>query len=59
MSNPTHFKLIQSMKMNPADVTKLMSELKINIRPRHRNLKNPDGKKVIILFNNNLVIFIC
>ncbi|XP_052888871.1 39S ribosomal protein L17, mitochondrial [Anopheles moucheti] len=29
--------------MNQAEVTKLMSQLRIAIRPRHRNLKNPDG----------------
>ncbi|KAH8317182.1 hypothetical protein KR074_000688 [Drosophila pseudoananassae] len=29
--------------MNQADVSKLMSQLRIAIRPRHRNLKNIDG----------------
>uniref|UniRef100_A0A069DWW4 Large ribosomal subunit protein bL17m n=1 Tax=Panstrongylus megistus TaxID=65343 RepID=A0A069DWW4_9HEMI len=29
--------------MNQADVSKLVSKLKINIKPRHRNLKNPEG----------------
>ncbi|KAK9512407.1 hypothetical protein O3M35_000845 [Rhynocoris fuscipes] len=29
--------------MNQADVTKLVSKLRINIKPRHRNLKNPEG----------------
>ncbi|XP_053681142.1 39S ribosomal protein L17, mitochondrial [Anopheles nili] len=29
--------------MNQAEVTKLMSQLRIAIRPRHRNLKNIDG----------------
>lgn len=32
-----------SIKMNQADVSKLMSQLRIAIRPRHRNLKNKDG----------------
>uniref|UniRef100_A0A182J564 Large ribosomal subunit protein bL17m n=1 Tax=Anopheles atroparvus TaxID=41427 RepID=A0A182J564_ANOAO len=29
--------------MNQAEVTKLMSQLRIAVAPRHRNLKNPDG----------------
>ncbi|KAK7869029.1 hypothetical protein R5R35_002979 [Gryllus longicercus] len=29
--------------MNQADVSKLISKLRINVAPRHRNLKNPDG----------------
>ncbi|XP_014286638.1 large ribosomal subunit protein bL17m [Halyomorpha halys] len=29
--------------MNQADVSKLVSKLRINIRPRHYNLKNPKG----------------
>ncbi|XP_065075837.1 large ribosomal subunit protein bL17m-like [Ochlerotatus camptorhynchus] len=29
--------------MNQAEVAKLMSQLKVAIRPRHRNLKNIDG----------------
>ncbi|XP_017028801.1 large ribosomal subunit protein bL17m [Drosophila kikkawai] len=29
--------------MNQADVTKLMSQLRIAVRPNKRNLKNPDG----------------
>ncbi|XP_053695669.1 39S ribosomal protein L17, mitochondrial [Sabethes cyaneus] len=29
--------------MNQAEVAKLMSQLKIAVRPRHRNLKNKDG----------------
>jgi large subunit ribosomal protein L17 len=29
--------------MNQAEVAKLMSQLKIAVRPRHRNLKNVDG----------------
>ncbi|XP_058823831.1 large ribosomal subunit protein bL17m-like [Topomyia yanbarensis] len=29
--------------MNQAEVAKLMSQLKIVVRPRHRNLKNQDG----------------
>lgn len=29
--------------MNQADISKLVSKLKINIKPRHRNLKNPEG----------------
>lgn len=29
--------------MNQAEVTKLMSQLRVLIRPRHRNLKNPKG----------------
>uniref|UniRef100_A0A2M4AQI0 Large ribosomal subunit protein bL17m n=1 Tax=Anopheles triannulatus TaxID=58253 RepID=A0A2M4AQI0_9DIPT len=29
--------------MNQAEVTKLMSQLRIAVRPRHRNLKNPRG----------------
>uniref|UniRef100_A0A182M8M3 Large ribosomal subunit protein bL17m n=1 Tax=Anopheles culicifacies TaxID=139723 RepID=A0A182M8M3_9DIPT len=29
--------------MNQAEVSKLMSQLRIAIRPRHRNLKNSDG----------------
>ncbi|XP_050071171.1 39S ribosomal protein L17, mitochondrial [Anopheles maculipalpis] len=29
--------------MNQAEVTKLMSQLRVAIRPRHRNLKNSDG----------------
>lgn len=29
--------------MNQAEVTKLISQLRVAIRPRHRNLKNPDG----------------
>ena len=30
-------------KMNKADVSKLISQLRIEVRPRHRNLKNPRG----------------
>ena len=29
--------------MNQAEVTKLMSQLKVAVRPRHRNIKNIDG----------------
>lgn len=29
--------------MNQAEVTKLVSQLKIAIKPRHRNIKNIDG----------------
>lgn len=29
--------------MNQAEVTKLMSQLRVFVRPRHRNLKNPKG----------------
>jgi large subunit ribosomal protein L17 len=29
--------------MNQAEVTKLMSQLKIAVSPRYRKLKNPDG----------------
>lgn len=29
--------------MNQAEVSKLMSQLRVVIHPRHRNLKNPDG----------------
>ena len=29
--------------MNQAEVTKLMSQLKIAVTPRHRNIKNIDG----------------
>lgn len=29
--------------MNQADVTRLISKLRIKIKPRHRNMKNPDG----------------
>ena len=34
-----------SANMNQADVSKLVSKLRINIKPRHRNLKNPDGSE--------------
>lgn len=29
--------------MNQAEVTKLMSQLKFAIKPRHRTMKNPEG----------------
>uniref|UniRef100_T1H345 Large ribosomal subunit protein bL17m n=1 Tax=Megaselia scalaris TaxID=36166 RepID=T1H345_MEGSC len=29
--------------MNQAEIGKLMSQLRINVAPRHRNLKNIDG----------------
>jgi large subunit ribosomal protein L17 len=29
--------------MNQADVSKLVSKLRIRVNPRHRNLKNPQG----------------
>ncbi|CRK91835.1 CLUMA_CG005457, isoform A [Clunio marinus] len=31
--------------MNAAEVTKLMSELKVAVKPRHRRLKNPGGSE--------------
>lgn len=31
--------------MNQAEVTKLMSQLKIAVKPRHRNMKNPMGSE--------------
>ncbi|XP_059480318.1 large ribosomal subunit protein bL17m [Neocloeon triangulifer] len=35
--------------MNQADVTKLVSALRINVLPKHRRLSNPDGPKGRVL----------